>query len=126
MRICTAPCATACTSSKRGGLPGTSTVLASSARPFFRLGWPGSRIRTPSTTKLYWYISGVTGPAVAVHTPFASLVIDFDPPKERLTVLASGARRRNVMVRSGWTSGETNRCAEDAPPLEWYVFFGRG
>src|SRR5262245_5400969 len=46
----------------------------------------------------------------------------FDPLNDSVTRDASGAFRRNKMVRSGRTSGDSRRGAEDAPPPERYVF----
>lgn len=74
----------------------------------------GSAIETPSTMRLYWYISTGSGPILRLHIPSSPLVkgigsltsITVSMAPDNLTDFASGARRRNKTVWSSNTSGE--------------------
>ena len=69
---------------------------------------------TPSTTRLYWYISTGRGPMVRVQMPSSPLVKGILPltpmtvvmAPERATDSAFGALSRNMTVWSSFTCGE--------------------
>ena len=107
------------------GVAGTSTRLADVRTRSFILGLIGSAMVMPSTVKKYRWTVASRGSVVTLQTPLASFVNGTTPPVGEagvasqspvsVTVVACGARMRNVTVRSGRTSGETSVSAGACP-----------
>src|SRR3712207_5520398 len=92
--------------------PGTVTRLQRLLLDSLKNGLRGSMVGTPSTSNVYRYAPGSTGPTVTVQTPFSPFVMAKDgpepgmSPRERRTSVEPGAKSRKVMRRSAETSGD--------------------
>src|SRR5215471_16409822 len=98
-----------CKSHGDGDSPLSSRMLTVGNRIGFTSELAGSIIVRPSTSKLYSYTPGSTGPTVTLQTPFESLFIGTTPIGHcpfSDTCAALGACRRNVTIWAGPTSGE--------------------